>query len=346
MFDIFKRKQILGTGAVRDPLDIRDYRYEKVAAAGEPVDWEKGFDVEKKLNITIPIKNQDGSGSCVGQGWAYYGSVLNAAEVGFYEEQSAKAIYSQIELGLQGGGAYVRDGAKLFVNWGSIQESKVPSYENGEPPQELFMKEKIWKTPEITELADIFKAKEYRTFSAAQNMELFAQAIKDNHGVVGGVEGSNNGTWKSNEPKPPVNKGEWGHCLYWGKFGIDSKGKFIATPNSWGLREKDSLHPDGWQKLREDWFESTFMFNPWTLTDKPNQAQVSMEALKITKDFEKKFIIEGEGAGRKGVVINGLLCSIGEGREANASIYVQNNNGNGVTISTNLYNQLPRGTDF
>ena len=82
----------MGTGALKDPLDIRDHRYEPVAAAGDPVDWEKGFDVEKELNIKIPVKNQDGSGSCVGQGWAYYVAVLNAAEVGFYDEVEVQLL--------------------------------------------------------------------------------------------------------------------------------------------------------------------------------------------------------------------------------------------------------------
>ena len=346
MFNIFGNKNVYGTGALRDPLDLRDFRYEGIAAAGEPVDWGKGFDVEKDINITIPFKNQDGSGSCVGQGWAYYGAVLNAAEVGYYDEQSAKAIYSQIQLGLPEGGAYIRDGAKLFVDWGSVSESKVPSYINGSPPTETFMKEKLWKIPEIDKLAKVFQAKEYRTFNAAQNIEIFAQAIRDNHGVVGGVEGTNNGTWNTAEPKPPTEKPAWGHCLFFGKFGTDSLGKFIASPNSWNLKIKDDLHSDGWQKFREDWFSSIHMFNPWTLIDKSNQVVISETALNIMNKYEKKFVVEGEGAGRKGIIIGSKLCPIGKEREANASIYVQNNNGLGITISTDLYNQLPKGNNF
>ena len=346
MFNILGQRNVPGTGAIRDPLDIRDFRYEGIAAAGEPVNWEKGFDIEKNLNITIPFKNQDGSGSCVGQGWAYYGAVLNTVEVGHYDEQSAKAIYSQIELGLPKGGAYIRDGAKLFVNWGSVSESKVPSYFNGSPPKEAFMKEKLWKTSEIDKLAKVFQAKEYRTFNAAQNMEMFAQAIRDNHGVVGGVEGTNNGTWNTGEPKPPSGRSDWGHCLFFGKFGIDSLGKFIASPNSWNLKIKDELHPDNWQKFREDWFASVWMFNPWTLVDASNQVIISDSVKNIIDKYEKKFVVEGEGVGRKGIIVGGKLCSIGKEREANASIYVQNNNGNGITVPTNIYDQLPKGNNF
>ena len=47
MFNIFRRKQVYGTGALKDPLDIRDFRYEPIAAAAVSVDWEKGFDKTK-----------------------------------------------------------------------------------------------------------------------------------------------------------------------------------------------------------------------------------------------------------------------------------------------------------
>jgi len=337
----------MGTGALRDPIDIRDRRYEEVACAGEPVDWEKGFDIEKILNIHIPLKNQNGSGSCVGQGWSYYGAVLNAVETGFYNEQSAKAIYSQIELGLPGGGAYIRDGAKLFVNWGSLNESVVPSYNNGQPADETFYKNKTWKIPGIDKVASVLQAKEYRTFLAASNMEMFAMAIRDNFGVVGGVEGSNNGTWNSYEPQPPIGESQWGHCLFFSKFGIDSEGKYIATPNSWDTRDQyDSLYPDGWQKFRQNWFDSAFMFNPWTLIDKPNIAQISNVTKDIINKYEKKFVVEGEGVGRKGIIIDGQLKQIVNAREAAASIYVQNNNGYGVTVSTSVFDELPKDANF
>ena len=346
MFNIFGLNKVPGTGALRDPLDARDFRYEGIAAAGEPVDWNKGFDIEKELDIVIPFKDQDGSGSCVGQAWAYYGAILNAVEIGHYSEQSAKAIYSQIQLGLPQGGAYIRDGAKLFVDWGSVKETTVPSYDGVNPPKEAFMKEKLWKTPEIDEMAKVFQAKEYRTFNAAKNIELFAQAIRDNYGVVGGLEGTNNGTWKSGEPKPPADKADWGHSIFFGKLGIDELGKWVASPNNWGTRIKDRLHPDGWQKLREDWFASPYMFNPWTLVDKPNEVIVSEGATTIINKYEKKFIVEGEGVGRKGIIINGQLHEVAKDREASASIYVQNNNGSGVTVSTDLFNEIPKGINF
>lgn len=340
----FKKKLIgkgkqFGVGAMPDPEDTRDYKYEPALGAA-PVDWAKGYDVEKELKIKIPFKNQDGSSSCVGQGWSYYVGVLDAVETGVYDEVSAKAVYSQIFQ--SGGGAYIRDGAKLIVNFGALAEKMVSSYEGNNAPSENFMRDKSWINAKIIEIAKKLQAKEYRSFPI--NMEVVAAAIRDNHGTVGGVYGSNNGTWSSGEPQPPV-ANEWAHCIYFGKYGVDSKGKYIATPNSWGSRGIDSLHPDGWQKLREDYFQDRFMFNPWTLTDKPNTA-ISPEAMSIINKNEKKFIVEAEGAGRKGIVINGEVRLITSARAAEACLYQIANNGGGTFVTSQLFNEMPKGKDF
>ena len=76
---------------------------------------------------------------------------------------------------------------------------------------------------------------------------------------------------------------------------------------------------------------------------------------ELTQDFnirnymatnEKKIIIEGEGKGRKGVIVNGKLREIKDGREADACLYVLANNGMGQTINTDLFNKLPRDINF
>lgn len=336
-----------GTGAVPDRYDERDYKYDDIALGAAPVDWEKGFDIEKELKFTLRFKNQNSSNSCVGQAWSYYTGILNLLEVGSYHEISAKAYYSQIYL--PGGGAYLREGGKLTVDWGALPELVVPSYKNGGLPDEAYMVDKAWKSSELDRLATVLKAKEYRTISAAKNMELFAQAIRDNFGVVGGVYGSNNGTWGTNEPKPPKS-GEslWGHALFYGKFGIDAIGKYIATPNSWGIRNlKDALHPDDWQKFREDYFATGNMFNPWTLTDQMNAAMpISDETKKILATNEKKFVIEGEGPGRKGIIVNGKVKLVKKEREAVAATYVVTNNGMGITVPTKMFDEMPKDGDF
>jgi hypothetical protein len=168
-------------------------------------------------------------------------------------------------------------------------------------------------------------------------------AIRDNYGVLGGVYGENNGTWGSGEPKPPVHP-TWAHCIFLGKYGKDELGKYIATPNSWGTRPKDKLHPDGWQKLRADWFNNNKMFNPWTLVDKSNL--MSAETAKIMAENEKKIIVESEGHGRKGVIVDGKLREITEAREADAALYVLTNNGLGKTVNSKTFDEIPKGPNF
>ena len=286
-----KKKDLktFGKGAVRDEKDDRDLPFDKIASAAAPMtdaDWQAGFDIEKKLNFTLPIKNQFSSYSCVGQGWSYYTAILNMIETGVYDEVSAKAIYSQIFIPSLNG-AQLRDAAKLIVNWGAVFENIVKSYKDDGTTDEPFMEDISWITPAIIQMAKALEAKEYRLI-ISYSMDIFAQAIRDNNGIVAGVEGIDNGTWSSCEPKAPTGQPVWGHCLYFGKYGVDSKGKYIATPNSWGKRKTDSQHPDGWQRLRSDWFanQGLYLFNPWTLVDKPNVMTNNKDMITIKKQGE------------------------------------------------------------
>ena len=278
-----------GKGAVRDEIDERDYPYDIVAAAAPiDIDWETGFDIRDYLGGDIYFKNQQSSSSCVGQGWSYYVWVfqviemmkkysMDLEELRIYhpeevDEASAKAIYSQIFV--SGGGASIRDGAKLICDWGAVTDKLVPSNRLDGMTDESFMEDLTWKTDAISQIAKILSGKDYRVINAVTNMDLFAQAIIQNYGVVGGVEGESNGTWTSERPQPPERLG-WGHCLYFGAFGTDEFGKFIAFPNSWGnlLGETWSKGDPigyGWQKIYQSYFilNGQWLFNPWTYTDK------------------------------------------------------------------------------
>jgi len=200
----FKPK--FATGCVPDTIDERDHIFDGLGAP--KVDWEHGYDIEQELGYQIPIKDQNGSSSCVGQGVAYYVGVLNAVEMGMYKEVSAKAIYSQIYL--PQGGAYIRDAMKLAVNWGSLYEYIVSSYIGDKAPNEKFMRKIAWKNESYN--PKVLQAKEYRVIQARDDMDMFAGAIMANHGVVGGVYGDNDSGWDTGEPQPPKTK-KWAHCF-------------------------------------------------------------------------------------------------------------------------------------
>lgn len=285
-----------GHGASRDPEDDRDFSYDEVALGGPvKIDFEKGYDIRNELGGDISIKNQFASLSCVGQGWAYYFWVkmvkdlmkkysmtlpeLRVAHAQEVDEISAKAIYSLISLGF-GRGATIRAGALLGLKYGALQEKFVPSYHDG-VTDEHWMFSKAWKTAALDKLAETLKGKEARTIVACDNMDLFALAIQDNQGVVGGVTGANGHGWGYAEEVTPPSAGDdlWGHCLFYGAYGIDELGKFIATPNSWGQFVKRPQGPwqpgfkpgYGWQKLRKNYFTQRWQFNPWTYTTKPSE---------------------------------------------------------------------------
>lgn len=305
------------TGAQEAPLDQEDYAYDDyVAMAGEvKIDWEKGYDIRNTIGGHIDIKSQESSLSCVGQGWSYYYWVLQVLEMvkkynllleqlrEEYPEEvevlSAKAVYSQIFL--PNGGAYISRGGKLVVNWGAVAERLVPSHKEDGSVDEDFMRDLSWLNDEITKIAEILKGKQYRIIRARDNMDLFARAILENGGVVGGFKGQNGRGWGNSErPKPPTSTAdvEWLHCVYFGAFGTDEKGKFIATPNSWnemsfnrGYRWKpgDPVGK-GWQKLYEDYFTRDYQFDPWTYTDllnpptEDNQDDMPNNFAKFIKD--------------------------------------------------------------
>jgi hypothetical protein len=267
-------------GAIPDEKDSRDYTFE---ALGTPPltdeEWRDGFNIESIIGYTIPVKHQYQSYSCVGQAYSTYRGVLQSISERRYREVSAKSIYSLISIGFNQG-AYLRDGAKLLKDLGAMWENLCKSYRNG-TTDETWMTDKSWFTEEIKDIMALLKTHDYYRGTGFQ-MDDFARAIRDGYGMVSGISGNNNGTWTSKEPKPPTNPNAptWGHALFFGKFGVDEKGKYIEALNSWG-----NVGNNGWQKLREEWFtpEGLWTFTPWILINKTNINTMN-ETIKVLKD--------------------------------------------------------------
>lgn len=278
-------EQEFGTGSVPDPRDDRDYP--------EPVgvglfDWTKGYDVEAELSLMhnktfhLPVHHQDGSLSCVGQAWTTYGSVKNYVEMAEWTKASARDMYSHIFLA--SGGSYIRRGGQRYTGTGVLPEKEWPSYDQGNPPSESFMRKRIRKSEVYDNLRYVMKGKEYRRVSFS-SIDDIAKAISLNHGVVLGVKGDNNGTWYSEFPKPPT-KAVWGHALYFGRAKLIHGDKYIGACNSWGEQVGD----DGWQWFGEDWLR--YMFDVWTLSDEKNQMEreadyEKMKAFTVSDEYKK-----------------------------------------------------------
>jgi len=273
-------------GAFPDRPDNRDRRVEAVCTA-PVVDWEKGYNVETSLGINLTVEDQNGSSSCVGQAFGKYTEVINYVETKVLVNHSPKSIYEQIYL--PGGGAYLRDGAKTPVNGGVALESWVPSYINGQPPTEEYMRKPLI-TDDIRDKMKVYQAKEYRTVGT-NNVDLIAWTIENNHGAVSGAYGDNEG-WKDWIVKPPKSGvGAWGHAIYYFGFGLDERRKYFDFINSWGT---------SWGKLGKGrmYFEEYDMpnntFGFWTLIDKPNTSSVDPIALAYLKKHEDEIIFNSD----------------------------------------------------
>jgi hypothetical protein len=243
-------------GGIKDRADNRDFLFEEVGFGTAPFDWNVGFDIEVALNMTLPVKDQGSSFSCGGQAWSSYAGVLEAAATHTLEERSAKFFYAQTYQA--GGGSTGRDNANVFINQGACYETFLPSYENSLPPSEGF----ITRGQDIS-AADRTNALTDKGFNYSQtgtDIDTIAQAIRDNHGVVIGVDGQNNGTWVTAFPTTQTTG--WRHWVYGGKAKLINGKKFIGFLNSWGK----GVGEQGWQWLSEDFFTHGHVWSGWTHT--------------------------------------------------------------------------------
>jgi hypothetical protein len=237
-------------GGLPDIPDERDFRYEDVLGTGaRSFDWKAGYDIEVAINSQLPVDDQNGSTSCGGQAFAKYDAVLEAATTWSFEKSSPLYIYNQTAVVINGvpQGSRLRDNADLVVKQGVALESLCPSYDHGKPPTDAFMLRKGAITTAAADSAKLRKGLSYAYVGV--NIDLFAQAIRDNRGLVFLVAGQDNGTWYSPFPKPPQYR-QWGHFMYAGRAKLIDGKKYIGALQSWGPNAGDN----GWQWFGEEWF--------------------------------------------------------------------------------------------
>ena len=270
-------------GAIPDIPDIRDYSYEQIFGA---VSLPEEYDIIKEVG-GLSIKNQGTSQSCVGQSWSYYTEILERIENKNETNLSAKDIYSQIFIE-PNGGASIRDGATLLQKSGVTLEILLSSYNNGNPPDENWMRDRSMVTLETINKALVYRAKSYATIWHKEDIEIIKQAIFQNHGVITGVYGDNPG-WQNKIVLPPINY-VWGHAILlvgWRKVDGVEMLKFI---NSWGTNWGEGgfgfLHPSYLSQAGN-------MFNLWTLVDMPNylKPQFMFKLIKKSQDAKEVFAV-------------------------------------------------------
>jgi len=266
-----------GTGAIKDPYDIRDYQYKAPGSVlglfAEPFEWKTGFDIEEKIGYKLVTKDQGRSFSCGGTAWAYYGEVLETLVTKDYEPRSARWIYSHTFA--PGGGSHGKDNCDHCIKKGWALEKLVTSYDNGQSPSEAFMTRRPIITSAIIEDTEINKALSY--LQVTSNIDTFAHAIKENNGLVLAVYGQDNGSWLSEFPTAPTER-VWAHWIYAGRAKMIDGKKYIGVKNSWG-----NVGNDGWQWIGEDYFNTNNVWYGWTLAWDYKPAKTKLLLKEILK---------------------------------------------------------------
>ena len=242
-------------GGIWTPKDESVPLMREIARDTQPFDWTVGYDVEEEVG-KIPTKDQGRSGSCGGQALSY----LVGCNEDKYSEKSAKFIYAPIAY--PDGGSTEPDLSKRVIDDGACDEPLCVSYNKGKKPDEAFMQreEDIGDEAIVDALKSIVGARTY----VSRNLDSFAQAIRDNKGIIIGLCGENNGTWYSafpEAPTTPMDSNKWYHWLFAGKAKLIDDKKFIGVKNSWG----NKVGEDGWQWL--DVSHIPYVFTAYTYTD-------------------------------------------------------------------------------
>ncbi len=250
-----------GHGGLGHFLKPTDWRYENLAPKSTvPFDWSKGYDVEHELaillndpNFKLPVENQGITSACGGHAVGKHDEVLRAIAIGKFSRRSKKYVYSQACQ--PGGGSNGGDLMRVVKSLGVSSEVLCPSYENGnQVPTEVFMERAADITVDARIEAQSGKSANY-AYIVDFDIDFLAQAIRDNHGLVIGIQGKNNGTWLTANPVPPIGAAEWNHWMYFGKaLMVDGKKKIVGL-QSWGPNAGDG----GWQMIGEDYVNSGFV---------------------------------------------------------------------------------------
>lgn len=344
----------LSTGLLPDIPDERDFLYSDVMRAGTvDIDWERGFDAFAAHGLTPKTQDQGGSSSCVAQSAAPHMRLWIKRLLGEDIDFSRRFIYAQIALGY-GYGAYLRDAVRLLSSVGDCPEIVMPSYERGLPPGEDFMLSKADLTKEVFDLAKTYDRFTFRMIpGATEDIDVFAHAIQENCGVIGGFIGTNEG-WTNPVVSVPTGRGyRWNHAVFLSGFGIYQGRKCLFTKNSWG--DRYTIATGRWaghQAIPEEYFNAELMtavgpakgayvFNSWVLVPS-DELTPNQKLMDFLKKNEGKLVQNVEGRGEFGLVKGGQILVASKDRVAELlATYIMRKEG--VAVPKDLWKEAPKG---
>ncbi len=136
-----------------DEQKSKDFYHEEIASAGPMPVWQ-----EKKLSDfanLFPIRNQDGSSSCVAQTLALILGIENKREEGRFIEFSAKDIYTR-RSNIDSGGMIGVEALEIGRKYGATLETFIPSQNQNESQMNI-----IERKISDFQLSQIFKSGGY-----------------------------------------------------------------------------------------------------------------------------------------------------------------------------------------
>lgn len=225
-----------------------------LGSAPQPFDWEKGF----KCSWIPKAKDQKISSSCGG----FAVSTLKEIKDPNHTVKSPKFIYSQTHA--VGGGTSVYALGNHVIKKGACSEALCPS----EPATEANLTRSEGITEEMFNdgLKDLSLA--YAQIRNLKSIDDVACALRDNDGIILGIYGKNNGTWRTENVVPPLptDKDKFAHWVCGVEAGIHNGEKAIRFMNSWG----EFTGFQGLQWITEEYFTSGNIWCAWTVTEKEN----------------------------------------------------------------------------
>lgn len=246
-------------GAIIEKPQKSDFKYHEILGGASPFDWEKGFELPE-----TEAKDQANSSACGGFACSYF------METYFKTVKSPKFIYS-LAKAPQGGSAKTQL-AKTLRDFGCADESICGSFQNGTCSEE-FVSNRGDLTEEIFNEAKKNRTGIYTTISKTKvtsifgtptlDIDLIAQAIRDNGGVIIGLYGINNGTWRTEFPKSTqgaYRQDCWRHWVFGCGVKLINGKKHIKIANSWGKNTGNN----GYQWLNEEHIKD--MWDCWTVS--------------------------------------------------------------------------------
>ncbi len=240
-----------GKGATDQPEDFQKptaFQSAEIAGAFSPAVW-----IEKDPHtgfVTYPKRNQGVQSSCVTYVLAKQIAIDELQEHGVWREFSPRSIYPYVAQ--KGGGSNSVDASNLVAKLGMTLEFLLPT----DHLTEAEATKDTGYVGDAKQVALIYKPQQI--FQSASDFETIAsilyahqqQGIKK--GVAVTIVGTNNGTWLTMYPTPPI-KGSsqvlWAHRILVTDFGLIGGKKYLSFDNSWGENPGNK----GQQFLGEDY---------------------------------------------------------------------------------------------